>query len=82
MKLKKLKCAVGHSGKIVFLQKFPNTEAYGGFHELLDILESDYVDTEVKPGVYLASLVYKFERSYQGYDDEGWLDISKLEKSK
>lgn len=75
--MKKLKVAVGVTGRVLFLENFPDDEEHAGLSDYLRELE-DVVDVTEPPGLYIASFTWSHSQGYDG-NSESELDIEKLE---
>ena len=77
--MRKLKCAVGYNGRVVFLEKFPNDEEHAGLDEMLDSLAEDEFTVEEKAGIYLAELSLSRGECVWTGEKDAELEIEKLE---
>lgn len=75
----KTKIAVGITGRIVVLEKFPDDEKHAGLEEMLEELENDSESNE-PPGVYMATMSIT-DKNYNGDPtyDYVYLDIDSVE---
>lgn len=73
----KLKIAVGISGRIIVLEKFPNDEKHQGLDEMLEGLENDYMEF-TEPGVYEANIIVETLAPRDPQDDNCFLLIKSL----
>lgn len=75
--MKTLKIAVGISGRVLFLEKFPDDEEHAGLNDFIPDIEYS-IDVTEPPGLYMASFRFVTANSFLE-PDEQYLDIDKLE---
>lgn len=78
MEFKKLKIAIGISGRCIFLEKFPDDEDHVDCNEQISAIE-DAVEFDEKPGIYLASFHWVQEQNHYDGNHDGYIDIKDVE---
>jgi hypothetical protein len=58
----RLKLAIGTSGKVVALERFPNDKKHAGLNDMLEVLERSEYYRESSPGIYLADVYIEENR--------------------
>jgi len=80
--VKKLTVSVDITGKISFLDGFPNDEEHDGLHDMLRDCHGE-IDTDLKenpPGIYLATMEVEHTVSDWTGDYDAYLNVQKLEQ--
>lgn len=80
--MKKLKMAIGFTGKCVFLEKFPNDEEHQGLEGHLELIQDDCEFNE-EPGIYEVGFQWVSNKDYYNYEpSDDYLDVFDLKKVK